>query len=214
MSGHTGTDLWLDRVLRAGSVQELARSYDEWAETYDADMLAIGYLNPAVACSLLSRHLADRDGLILDAGCGTGLFGEILAVLGYRNLAGLDISQGMLDRARGRHVYAELRRRALGQPLDYADGAFAAVICCGVFTAGHAPAGALDELVRITKRGGRLILTIASSAWEAGGFKDRIQAIEQAGLWRLLEQTPPYRPMPLSRSKSDATSRSLAFEKL
>jgi SAM-dependent methyltransferase len=208
------TDAWLARVFGASDAQELARSYDQWAETYDADMLAIGYLNPAIACSLLARHVTDRGGAILDAGCGTGLIGEILSLLGYRTLAGLDISAGMLERARRRGIYADLRNGALGAPLDYADGAFAAVICCGVFTAGHAPAHAVDELVRITRGGGRLVLTIASSAWEAGGFKDRIEALERAGRWRLLEATPVYRPMPYSEAKGSATSRTLAFGKL
>ena len=208
------TDAWLARVFGASDAQELARSYDQWAETYDADMLVIGYLNPAIACSLLARHVTDRDGAILDAGCGTGLIGEILSLLGYRTLTGLDISDGMLERALLRGVYADLRKGALGGPLGYADSAFATVICCGVFTAGHAPAHAMDELVRITRAGGRLILTIASSAWEAGGFKDRIEAFERAGRWRLLEATPPYRPMPFSEAKGAATSRTMAFEKL
>jgi SAM-dependent methyltransferase len=61
----------------------------------------------------------------------------------------------MLGRARARGVYRELRRRALGDKLDFADEIFAAVVSFGVFTPGHAPASALDELVRITRPGGQ-----------------------------------------------------------
>ncbi|MDF2766463.1 MAG: tylM1 [Rhodospirillales bacterium] len=214
MTEPTNTDAWLERVFGAADKHDLAQTYDRWAETYDADMLAIGYMNPAVTCGLVCRHLADRQGGILDAGCGTGLIGEILSLLGYGRLVGLDISDGMLERARRREAYAELRNRMLGEPLDFADEAFAAVISSGVFTAGHAPADALDELVRITRRGGRLILAVASSAWEAGGFKEKIATLERAGRWRPVEVTRPYRPMPLSQSKGAATTRCCVFERL
>ena len=71
--------------------------------------------------------------------------------MGYPGLAGVDISEGMLSQARARGVYDDLRNRMLGGPLDYADASFAAVVSIGVFTMGHAPAEALDELVRITR---------------------------------------------------------------
>src|SRR5687767_3797082 len=116
MTEPTNTDAWLERVFGAADKHDLALTYDRWAETYDADMLAIGYVNPAVICGLVCRHLADRQGGILDAGCGTGLVGEILSLLGYGRLVGLDISDGMLERARRREAYAELRNRMLGEP--------------------------------------------------------------------------------------------------
>jgi SAM-dependent methyltransferase len=214
MADPTKTDAWLARVFGAGDPRELARSYDEWAESYDRDMLAIGYVNPAIVCALIARHVADPDAPILDAGCGTGLIGEILAVLGYRQLVGLDISGGMLQRARTRQVYRELRAGLLGAPLEFADGSFAAVIASGVFTAGHAPADALDELVRITRGGGRLVIAFAASAWEQAGLRAKTEALEKAGRWRPVAATQPYRPMPLSRSKGSATTRSLVFERL
>lgn len=209
------TDAWLERVFSAGDARELASSYDEWAESYDADMLAIGYLNPAIVCGLVARHVADLDGPILDAGCGTGLMGEILATLGYRQLVGLDMSQGMLERAGARQVYRELRAGVLGAPLAFGDEAFAAAIASGVFTAGHAPADALDELLRITRRGGQLIIAFASSAWEGKeALRAKAEALERAGRWRLAAATPPYHPMPLSQSKGGATTRSMVFERL
>jgi SAM-dependent methyltransferase len=215
MADPSKTDVWLDRVFGAGGARELARSYDEWAESYDVDMLAIGYLNPAIVCSLVARHVVDLEGPILDAGCGTGLMGEILATLGYRQLVGLDMSNGMLERARARRVYRELHRGVLGARLEFEDGAFAAVIASGVFTAGHAPADALDELLRITRRGGHLILAFASSAWEGEvGLRAKTEALEGAGRWRLAAATQPYRPMPLSQSKGGATTRSMVFDRL
>src|SRR5215217_8326125 len=70
---------------------------------------------------------------------------------GYRNLVGIDISDGMLARARERGVYADLRDQVLGETLDFADESFVAVVATGVFTAGHAPASAFIELLRVTR---------------------------------------------------------------
>jgi cobalt-zinc-cadmium efflux system protein len=213
-AGAATADAWLGRVFGASGSDELARRYDAWAETYDADMLTTGYLNPAVVAGLVCRHVADRESGILDAGCGTGLIGETLAVLGYTRLIGLDMSDGMLERARRRGVYAELRKGVLGERLDFSDESFAGVIACGVFTAGHAPASALEELARVTRRGGRLVIAFAASAWETETLQQTLRSLDRMGRWRRLEETPPYRPMPLSGSMGAATTRACVFERL
>jgi predicted TPR repeat methyltransferase len=214
MAKARSTDQWLERVFGATTAAGLAAHYDIWAQTYDEDMLAVGYLNPAVASGLLGRYAKDLDGGVLDAGCGTGLLGDIVAVLGYRHIAGIDASEGMLAKARQRGVYADLRRGMLGESLDLEDRRFAAVVSIGVLTTGHAPAHALDELVRVTRPGGHLIFTVSSSAWDSGGYKERAAALEHARSWRLLAMTQPYRPMPLSPAEGQFTTRCHVFERL
>ena len=56
---------------------------------------------------------------ILDAGVGTGAIGNMLSLLGYNNLSGLDMSEGMLAQARARGCYIDLRRGVLGETLDF-----------------------------------------------------------------------------------------------
>jgi predicted TPR repeat methyltransferase len=46
---------------------------------------------------------------ILDAGCGTGLAGDCLRVLGYGELVGIDLSEPMLAHAARLGIYAALR---------------------------------------------------------------------------------------------------------
>jgi len=43
--------------------------------------------------------------MILDAGAGTGMVGEVLTKLGYANLVAMDLSQGMLEVTRQKNVY-------------------------------------------------------------------------------------------------------------
>lgn len=200
-------DSWLERVYSANNADELTRAYDAWAATYDTDMLTIGYANPAVAVGLVARHVPAIDARILDAGVGTGILGELLSILGYRTVVGIDMSEGMLAKARQRKVYSDLRNRVLGEPLDFDDDAFSVVVSFGVFTPGHAPAVAFDELVRITRPGGRLIFTVSTAAWEAGDFREKLRSLEQAGRIRALAWTDAYQPMPLSQTESTFTTR-------
>jgi SAM-dependent methyltransferase len=204
-------DRWLDRVYHASDPAALAKTYDAWAASYDADMLTIGYANTAVAAALVARHVPERDAPILEAGVGTGALGEILSIIGYRRLFGMDMSDGMLARARARNVYIELRNRVLGEALDFDDGSFAAIVSFGVFTQGHAPPAAFDELVRITRPGGHLIFTISTAAWKDHGFEAKIGELERAGRIARLEATGEYRPMPVSADYGVFTTRAYIY---
>jgi SAM-dependent methyltransferase len=204
-------DQWLDRVYHAGDAAALAATYDRWAASYDSDMLAIGYANTAVAAGLVGRHVQDREGAILEAGVGTGALGEILSVMGYRRLVGIDMSEGMLAKARARNVYADLRNRVLGEPLDFDDATFAAIVSFGVFTPGHALPAAFDELVRIARPGGHLIFTVSTAAWREAGFEAKLGALEASGRLRLVETSAEYRPMPLSVAEANFTTRAYVY---
>ncbi len=189
MADHDGA---LGAVYGAKGVEEVAALYDEWAETYEGDMARAGYRHPSIACALLARHLPRGAAPVLDAGAGTGLLGEWLGLLGYPEVEALDLSEGMLAVAAGKGVYARLHRLALGGPLPFADRAFAGVISAGVFTTGHVGAEGLPELVRITRPGGALILTIKMPVWEDGFAA----AIAADGRLEIAEQTAPYVSMP------------------
>ena len=47
----------LGAVYAAESAEEVARTYDAWAATYDAEMAALGYRHPSICLALLARHL-------------------------------------------------------------------------------------------------------------------------------------------------------------
>jgi hypothetical protein len=50
-------DKRLQNVYSARSDEELAGSYDEWAQDYEDDMLSLGYAIPAVAAGFVGRHV-------------------------------------------------------------------------------------------------------------------------------------------------------------
>ena len=176
--------------------EELEQRYDVWAVEYDRDLdESFGWIGPKVGAQVFARHVP-KSAVILDAGAGTGLVGVELRELGYADITAMDMSQGMLDEAAKKGVYRQLDQMVLGQKLDYADGAFDAVISIGVLTLGHAPAESLDELVRVTKSGGHVVFSLRPDVYEEQGFKEKQSALEAAGRWRLVEVSDKVKIMP------------------
>ena len=187
----------LRSVYGARDSRELAGLYDVWAEDYERDVLAFGYTIPAVAAGMFCRHVEPGDGAVLDAGAGTGMMGTILAPLGYTDLTGIDLSPGMLKLASEKGVYSDLRRMELGRRLDFPDDAFAATVATGVFTEGHAPPEALEELVRVTAPGGHVVFSVREDVYRSLGFEEQHETLEGDGRWRLVEKTGDFAQLPL-----------------
>jgi SAM-dependent methyltransferase len=181
-----------DAATSAKSSQEIVEIYDSWAEDYERRILGNGYSTPAVATWFFGRYVKSEDGPVLDAGAGNGITGAILAPLGYRDLVGIDVSPRMLELARNKGVYKELREMELGGRLDFSDDAFGAVVSTGVFAAAHAPPESFDDLIRVTKPGGHMIFSVRTDVFEEGGFKDKQEALEREQKWQLLETSEPF----------------------
>ncbi|MCB1463375.1 MAG: class I SAM-dependent methyltransferase [Nitratireductor sp.] len=191
-NGHDGH---LGAVYDAKGADEVAALYDRWAGTYDEEMAKAGYRHPSICLALLARHLPKGAGPLLDAGAGTGLIGEWLGIIGYREVEALDISQGMLDVAARKGAYQAYHRLALGGALPFGDGHFAGIVSAGVFTTGHVGAEGLDELVRITRPGGVIVLTVKTTLWD-GGVAAKVEELKAAQRVRTAELTEPYVSMP------------------
>jgi SAM-dependent methyltransferase len=60
---------------------------------------------------------------------------------GYTNLTAMDLSAGMLERARKKNADAEFHCMTIGKPFGFPPDSFDGVISVGVLTVGHAPVG-------------------------------------------------------------------------
>ncbi|MEM7124696.1 MAG: class I SAM-dependent methyltransferase [Chloroflexota bacterium] len=204
----------VDWIYNSQSNDELAERYAEWAKSYEQDMSqGFDYRSPQFIADYLSRFVS-KEGMILDAGAGTGMVGELLYQRGFQNLVAMDLSEGMLSEARKKSVYADLQVGILGQPLDFPTDAFEAVVSAGVFTLGHAPASGFDELIRVTKPGGHIIFTLHSDLYEGTSgkgreFPDKLAALEQSGAWSLLERSDRLQSTPLN--EPEVTIRVLVY---
>jgi predicted TPR repeat methyltransferase len=191
------SNAFLQKVYSAKDNRDLKEAYDQWAEKYDAHVTAFGYNIPAVAAGLFGKYVTPETTPILDAGAGTGLMGSILDALGYREQVGIDISAGMLCKANERNVYKHLHQMVLGEKLDFPSDHFGACQSIGVFTAGHAPANAFDELVRVLSLGGYIVFSLLEDVYIPKGYKDKFEALENDGKWQLVEKSKKFPGLPL-----------------
>lgn len=176
--------------------EQLAERYDQWAKDYDADLERdFAWWGPEFAAGLFAKHVP-KDAKILDAGAGTGLVGIVLAQKGYRDMAAMDLSEGMLEEARKKNVYREFHRMVMGETLDFLSDSFDAVISIGVLTLGHAPASSFDELIRITRPGGCIVFSLRPDVYEGGGFKEKMTGLENARKWELVEESEKKQVLP------------------
>ncbi|MEL7429638.1 MAG: class I SAM-dependent methyltransferase, partial [Pseudomonadota bacterium] len=141
----------LERAYSLETESETRALYRDWAASYDQTMLSgLKYLTPAKTAAMLEREVEDRNALVLDVGCGTGLAGENLAALGFSTIDGMDYCAEMLDTARakqhgGKPVYQRLIEADLTLHLPVADQTYDHMICTGTFTHAHVGAEALRE---------------------------------------------------------------------
>ncbi|KAF2989393.1 methyltransferase domain-containing protein [Methylocystis sp. MJC1] len=91
----------------------LTACFDKFAPNFETQLIdVLGYSVPSTCENLLSETGRSFD-KILDLGCGTGLAAPFLARLG-EELTGVDISPGMLEKARERGLYHRLLESEAG----------------------------------------------------------------------------------------------------
>lgn len=131
---------------------EVRKLYDRRAPYYDSIVrtLSLGRDKEyrARAVELLRAAPGDR---ILDVGCGSGLNFPMLP-----GSIGIDPSRGLLRVA---HRRTRRLAAAWGEGLPFADATFDRVLCTYVVTTVPDWRRCLDEMARVLKPGGRIVLT-------------------------------------------------------
>jgi len=143
----------------------MGRLFDTWPEKYDAWFeTPIGFLVKKYESELIMDLLRPKQGeMILDAGCGTGVFTFNIIRLGTF-IVGLDISLPMLKRAE--HKAGDYPfRGVIGDMMNlpFPDGSFEKVVSITALEFIKDAKGALDEMFRVTKRCGRIVVATLNS---------------------------------------------------
>ncbi len=152
-------------------------TFDAFADSFDAKLAQLSYRAPALVAEAVARHAAApaKELAVLDAGCGTGLCGPLLAP--YAScLVGVDLSAGMLQRAKAREVYDELAQDELvaflaGRPA-----------CCDLLVSADTLCyfGRLEAFAAAARGalrdGGLLVFTVEAEADEPASPEFRLQA--------------------------------------
>lgn len=135
----------------------VASAYARWAPVYDLVFTAA--MAPGRRAAVAAAEAGGSH--ILDVGVGTGL--ELPMFGATSRVVGIDLSEAMLKRARQR-----VARDGLGQVeglsvmdatrLAFPDGAFDVAVAPFVMSVVPDPHGTLDEIARVVRPGGRIVL--------------------------------------------------------
>ncbi|KAF2757315.1 S-adenosyl-L-methionine-dependent methyltransferase [Pseudovirgaria hyperparasitica] len=172
----------LTRAYAVTSPEENKALYEDWAATYNADVLDASqeYVAPALAVQAVVSAGGNTAGTILDAGCGTGFVGIALSQAGAKTIDGLDLSPSMLKIARELGVYRALDTADLSKKIEKESHAYDVVTCVGTLTHGHVgPDPALKEFVRVAKKGGVVVATVLDDIWVSGGYKKEVERLAE-----------------------------------
>jgi predicted TPR repeat methyltransferase len=92
----------------------VATLFDRMSGYFDHSLARLGYAAPQLLTAALAEFISfgEKRLVVLDAGVGTGLCGPLLRSSACR-LVGVDLSAGMLAKARERNVYDELHEGEL-----------------------------------------------------------------------------------------------------
>ena len=175
-------------IYKLKTTEEVMRYYDEWGEKdkYNKDMVEWNYTGPKETVDVIKKYSTNKDILIFDAGCGTGLVGLQLKKFGYKKFHGADLSQKLLDTV-PKNLYQKLMKVDLNQNINAKDNFYDLVMCVGTFTFGHVKPSALDEFVRITKNKGLICFTINEGIYKEYGFDKKIDKLKKENKWEELE---------------------------
>lgn len=145
--------------------REKGQLFDEWPEAYDRWFTTpIGSLVKRYEAQLILDLLKPGQGeIILDAGCGTGVFTLDILSSGSK-VIGLDISLPMLIRA-GKNLKGYPFQMVLADMLNlpFRKGSFDKVASVTALEFIEDAEGAVKELFRVTRKGGCIVVATLNS---------------------------------------------------
>ena len=174
-------------IYKLDTPEEILNYYKNWSSNnnYEKDLEEWNYVAPHECCQLFIHQVKNKNSLILDAGCGTGLVGKILQTQEYQNLEGLDFSQEMLDLVPA-NIYQKIFQADLNQSLSIPDHYYDHALCVGTFTYGHVKTNAFSEFHRILKDNAIFVFSINEGVYESYNFGEAIANYEKLDKWEVL----------------------------
>jgi predicted TPR repeat methyltransferase len=158
-----GADAQLHRYYLAALARDAApptapRQYvealfDSYADGFDSQLVSgLNYQAPQRLAQGLAA-LQRRFDAALDLGCGTGLCAPLVKPYCAR-VDGVDLSAGMLEKARSLGVYTQLAHADIHDFLDAADARYDLVIAADVFIYVGALESVFEQVARLMPAGG------------------------------------------------------------
>jgi len=173
--------------------ENISEHYDELSNHYEDIYLMVGYHDPLKCAELAKEVFGDQaeEKQIFDMGCGTGLVGQYLKERGFKHIVGVDASKGMLEKAKEKASYSELKELFLGLPDTFPDeyrNRFDAITAAGILAEGHLDNKVFDEMILALKTGGYAIFATRTMYLEQYSYAQGIKKLEDDGKWKQVKE--------------------------
>ena len=156
-------------VPKRASDAYVEKIFDDFAASFDAKLAKLSYRAPSIVAAVLTDvypHPAKQFD-VLDAGCGTGLCGPLVAPYA-RSLVGVDLSGKMLEGAREKNVYHQLIKDELTAYLASQKQRFDLIVSADTLVYFGALEAAFEAAAAALRTDGLLIFTLEDSAESSG----------------------------------------------
>ena len=153
---------------------------------------------PLYKKTLQELDLNEED-LLLDAGCGSGMFSH-MAISAGAHVTGVDAAPGLLHVARERNPGHNFMEEDL-EALPFSSNYFNYVTGFNSFQYAGNVTAALAEAKRVLKTGGRLVMAI----WDKPEYSDATHVLK--AISALLPPPPPGTPGPFALSEDGAVEK-------
>ncbi|SHJ25513.1 Methyltransferase domain-containing protein [Shimia gijangensis] len=173
---------FLQNIYDRNNVPDVTELYDQWAATYEKEISGNGYATPKRCAEALTLVATDLNRPVLDFGCGTGLSGMALRLAGFRVLDGRDLSDEMLDQARAKGIYRNLKQVAPDGGLAGIAGQYDLIAAIGVIGVGAGPASLVQDLLDALPKGGLLVFSYNDHVMQDGEYAEARDAVLESGL--------------------------------
>ena len=189
----------------AKNSHDTAEYYNEWAEDYENDELAMGYINHLKIVEFLETVIAghkkelNKSSKIIDIAAGTGLVGEVLRKRGFSGqIDALDGSQGMLQVAKEKkgiynQAFCHVIKPETEMPAELSSGQYDILIVCGAMVRPNViHQECLQHFVNCVRPGGVIIFSLRNPLHQVElDYNVELAKVafrlEQAKTWQLLD---------------------------
>ena len=147
--------------------------YKQWADTYDDFRTKFDVRGPNSAVRIWKKYHPKIDQVkkhrIFDAGCGTGAIGEEIKLLGSIDnieIYGGDLSPDMLEQAKLKNIYADLKVVNLKEQLPYEPESFDSALSSHTFVQGNCGPECIPNIIRVLKKNCYFVTTVRMDLYE------------------------------------------------